>query len=81
VNFTKICRASGFVDVTQNVDMPSSKNLTLQHAIVETAARDPTATPPRPTGWEPLFYRKPKLCSVGRMSEMLPSGNEQTVLS
>jgi len=60
VNFTKICPCFGFADVTQNVDMPSSKNLGLQQTI-EVVVRDPTATPTRPTlgsrstGWEPLY--------------------------
>jgi len=52
VNFPKSVRF-GFADVTQNVDMRSSENLRLQQSI-EAVVYDPTKTPPRPTGWEPL---------------------------
>jgi len=37
--------------------MRSSKKLRLQQTL-EAAVHDPTVTPPRPTGWEPLPYIK-----------------------
>jgi len=53
VNSKKVCLCFGFADVTQNVNMRSSKNQRLQQTI-EAAIRDPKATTPRPTGWEQL---------------------------
>ena len=47
MNVTKICPCFGFADVTQNVDLRSSKTVRLQHTILsEAAVRDHTATPP-----------------------------------
>jgi len=53
VNFTKICPCFSFTDLTQNVDVNSSKIFRLQQTI-EVGVRNPTKTRPQPTGWEPL---------------------------
>ena len=49
MNFTKIGLCFGFADVTQDVDMCSSKNLRLQQTIEAAAVCDMA------TSWEPLF--------------------------
>jgi len=49
--------------VQQNVDIRSSKNSRLQQTI-EAAVRNPTKTPLRPTGWEPLRYTMQKQHSL-----------------